>query len=545
MQNPNDPHVQALLDELTEHSYLVRQKEIAKLLEPYSDSVIPIFVERLDYQGEKYYMDDNAIVMLVILADHRGILPLLRHIEKEGGWPKNIFSLLRETLREKDDRTQKKVTESMIQYLDEGPKIPVPEPDDPVAKGKWFDDWVDYLKQKSGVTEFDEETQKLADEAKERWIQPRDPSLLKEDKFPQYLRVLIEVIDTISEFGASHDPRFEALLSRYIKEHDFDSLITQHALSALGRINPDQADTFLRELSASQGDDLEKIDVRVVSTAWDHGRESCFFNICIQEENQPEWQDRPFLFFHEKGSVFFLARGKEEYKWFAGLAENKSEAIQAAIEYLERWHEHIQTMNEIEGYTYTRVHHDEKYSNLVELLEKHLDLDRWGFKQSYISPKHYPTVIYDSEWCRVKFVLNSGDRYGPDELGVYYGRLHAISNDSFMVFDGEKCWCWHWDFYFLPFLDGVSPQEKAKKYIYSPVIEKYRKSELAQQLSPGPAWGIGKQAAIWEHYGQRLFDLFDLRKPEPWEQYNEFIRELYTIKDRRSFAGHPPMDRIC
>jgi len=49
---------------------------------------------------------------------------------------------------------------------------------------------------------------------------------------------------------------------------------------------------------------------------------------------------------------------------------------------------------------------------------------------------------------------------------------------------------------------------------------------------------------IWEHYGKRLFELFDLRQPNLWEQYRGFLKEFYDIKGRISFIK-PAMDKVC
>ena len=35
---------------------------------------------------------------------------------------------------------------------------------------------------------------------------------------------------------------------------------------------------------------------------------------------------------------------------------------------------------------------------------------------------------------------------------------------------------------------------------------------------------------IWEHYGQKLFDIFYLRKPELWEKYVQFHNEIKRIR---------------
>ena len=34
-----------------------------------------------------------------------------------------------------------------------------------------------------------------------------------------------------------------------------------------------------------------------------------------------------------------------------------------------------------------------------------------------------------------------------------------------------------------------------------------------------------QQAMIWEHYEQRFFELFDLRRPDLWDDYIGFLKE--------------------
>jgi hypothetical protein len=34
---------------------------------------------------------------------------------------------------------------------------------------------------------------------------------------------------------------------------------------------------------------------------------------------------------------------------------------------------------------------------------------------------------------------------------------------------------------------------------------------------------------IWEQYGQKLFDIFDLRNPELWEDYVQFHNEIKRL----------------
>jgi len=196
-----------------------------------------------------------------------------------------------------------------------------------------------------------------------------------------------------------------------------------------------------------------------------------------------------------------------------------------------------------------------KYKELTRLLERIFNFKRWGFRQSYsfISPKYLPYVIYDSECCRIKFSLGTGDIPGAYEMSISYGRLHAPDSEAVIIWKGEKCHCWHNVFHALDFLDGLSPQEavdrlRIQKQWPKPV-EEFSQSEFWKKLLVDrlPERSARLHAAIWEYYGQRLFDLFDLRRPELWEEYSLFISGYYKILNRKPMPGNPfpSEDKIC
>ena len=196
-----------------------------------------------------------------------------------------------------------------------------------------------------------------------------------------------------------------------------------------------------------------------------------------------------------------------------------------------------------------------RFQKLNQLLEQFLPLTRWGFQESYshILAEYRLYVIYDSEWCRVRFSLGGGDQYFGDELSISYGKLHAPNDKNYMIFKGEDCWCWHSVLNALDFLDGTTPQQAVDRLQANGqwpwVAEHFRQSELAQNLKYNhPEWLIRMHSAIWSHYGKRLFELFDLRRPDLWEQYTRFIREYYRIKGIPApIPGYsaPPYDKIC
>ena len=57
-------------------------------------------------------------------------------------------------------------------------------------------------------------------------------------------------------------------------------------------------------------------------------------------------------------------------------------------------------------------------------------------------------------------------------------------------------------------------------------------------------YSLRYHAAIWDYYGNRLFELFDLRQPELWEQYTQFVKEFYD-RHRHSPNIQPPLDKVC
>ena len=51
-------------------------------------------------------------------------------------------------------------------------------------------------------------------------------------------------------------------------------------------------------------------------------------------------------------------------------------------------------------------------------------------------------------------------------------------------------------------------------------------------------------AEIWEHYGQSLFEIFDLCCPNLWDEYSHFIKEYFSIKGLNPNII-PSEDQIC
>jgi hypothetical protein len=187
-----------------------------------------------------------------------------------------------------------------------------------------------------------------------------------------------------------------------------------------------------------------------------------------------------------------------------------------------------------------------EFPGFIQMLEQNLDFNRWGFTRFFSGVgKYSPIVVYASDACRVMFAWELADiRDGLAIIHVYYGRLHAPADDSIISWNGQKCYCWHQVEKALYFLDGFSPSDAAKhKFRLPSVIEQFRDS--SQNSWTQQEYMAKMHAAIWKHYGQRLFDLFDLRQSSLWEQYSLFVAEYERLDPGFFLAGYPSQDKIC
>jgi hypothetical protein len=195
---------------------------------------------------------------------------------------------------------------------------------------------------------------------------------------------------------------------------------------------------------------------------------------------------------------------------------------------------------------YVLQRYKESQKELIERAETHLNLLQRGFHVSFQAEESI-NIIFDSEWCRLDISQqHPSQNIRDDILYVSYGRLHAPNEEAYMMLNGEKYHCWHETrFLCLFFLDGSSPYDVESEFDSVPLIKKYRESEEGSRLrSEYPSeFGLRLQALIWEQYGQRLFDLFDLRRPDLWDAYRDFLEKFFKHKNWHPFSkikGMPP-----
>ena len=181
---------------------------------------------------------------------------------------------------------------------------------------------------------------------------------------------------------------------------------------------------------------------------------------------------------------------------------------------------------------------------MTRIAHSYLNLASWGFNESYRSAKP-EILIYDSEWCRVKLIWGGWDYLGGNSIHIRYGRLHAPNEKVTMFWSGEECRCWHDFNQVLHFLDGRAPAEAAKLRYSHPITAPFYEESFRQEFHRRqPEWLAQMHVTIWQHYGTRFFELFDVCRPELWDQYRQFLKEVYDIEGR-SPAIKPPLDKVC
>ena len=195
---------------------------------------------------------------------------------------------------------------------------------------------------------------------------------------------------------------------------------------------------------------------------------------------------------------------------------------------------------------------EEVKNAFIRLLEENLEIERWNFRLTFtkfIKPKSIK-LIYDSEWCRVKFMFSRMHFPETDKLLIDYGRLHAPDEELFMTWKGEGCRCWHNILDPLRFLDGLTPAEayaQARGGEQLPLLVRdFRASKIGKQLLAEypPKATIVLQSRLWGHYGESLFELFDLRLPDLWKEYRGFLKEYYSLLGLKSDYGLP-YEYVC
>lgn len=173
--------------------------------------------------------------------------------------------------------------------------------------------------------------------------------------------------------------------------------------------------------------------------------------------------------------------------------------------------------------------HEQEYESFLDSINKNIDLERWGFVQTYssIDKEKLPfVVIYDTHQCRVRFEYYKPDLGGVSheirEVEILYGRLHTASDSRvFLYKENKSIRYWHSIYYYIiKFLDGMPPEDVMyTTKDHSPILQEFKELSTTKLHNK-----------IWEYYGRRFFDLFDVRNPELWEKYVNYFNEVKRLK---------------
>lgn len=196
----------------------------------------------------------------------------------------------------------------------------------------------------------------------------------------------------------------------------------------------------------------------------------------------------------------------------------------------------MDTLNEANKEMYSDVISNE-FPKLLPMFNQHLDLARWGFNLTHsgVFPQYLPYIVYQSEQCKIRFRWVQDRPYESPTVLMDYGRLHAPEDQEAVLWNGKECRCWHFSGTLVTFLEERSPVEIESSEFGMPlIIHEFMEQYDRQPSKPAQEYHVQLNAHIWTTYGQRIFDLLDVRRPESWEAYRVFLKSYYTHQEEQN-----------
>ncbi len=180
------------------------------------------------------------------------------------------------------------------------------------------------------------------------------------------------------------------------------------------------------------------------------------------------------------------------------------------------------------------------FSELIQTVENYQPMKDWGLtlnaKQEG-NPESW--LVYKSQWCKMKIHLRRDfhQQMSEDTVTIYYGRVHALDDSVTMEHEGQmySCWLRSGDLKLVySFLDRQSPEEAFKSRFDIPqwrsdFFDRAEKSENEVLRKPGGS-NLEFEKAIWDQYGLRFFELLDIRRPDLWDGYINFLKEYAKLE---------------
>ncbi|MFZ5883423.1 MAG: hypothetical protein ACOYYI_06575 [Chloroflexota bacterium] len=188
-------------------------------------------------------------------------------------------------------------------------------------------------------------------------------------------------------------------------------------------------------------------------------------------------------------------------------------------------------------------------SYVLNVANQYLPLRDFEFHETY---RDEEILILSSDECKISFHVSweahPYNHYdGEYALSIYYGRLHAHDRLLMMKWAGEICECWldlSWH-RVLEYVDYAFQQRQRPEL--SQLVGRWR--EVQDTFPDHIHWYISLTAEIWKWYAPELFHLFDLRRPELWEQYRAWLKARYIAEGRKEEEderkGIIPYYRVC
>ena len=464
-----------------------RLLEVVDAIEPYRDDVILALIEALNLPKNKTLsLHKNTLYVLKQIGDHNAVLLLMENFNDYVERFDFSFTRVLDAIAAREgEKTERLIVERYVDYL-----IYI----DNFAKDR-------------------------------RW-------------YKTSLNV-IAVLSSLKKARYLNDPRLSNILEKYIEEIDLFGedarnlsmfvLAKNDEKKALEIIN-DSAEPLPEAIIAAP-----QISRVVVNQIRDNAN-FAYITVSVKNQKSSPFEETSYLFEYEKPILLHLKRGTQEYQFatLVGREENIDEAARIAQQYIKK---NLPTWQPPKN----------EFQECLNILTKHLNFESLGFQQIYIDPGKYPTIIYQSKLCKVRFnFTGSGQQHDHHTyLNVSYGRIHAPNNGSFLLVDKEERWSWHDDRFVLNFIDGLSPEESVKQKYASRIKDQYRETDLAsslQNLSPAE-WTVGMVSYIWNEYDRRLFEVFSVENIDLWERYNLFVNEMYAI-EKPDLYGLPPYNKI-
>ncbi len=353
---------------------------------------------------------------------------------------------------------------------------------------------------------------------------------------------IIPVLSSIKKSNSLGGPRLPSILEKYIEEtgtlRETNLEAYNLALFILAKIEINKAIEIINYNTVSTPEvasaALEFSSIAISQNS--RNANSAYITITVKNQENSPFEETPYLFEFEKPLVLFLKSGTQDYQFatLVGREESQNNAVRIAQQYIKK------NLNRCKP-------PKNEFQECLSILTKYLNFENFGFQQSYIELGRYPTIIYHSKWCKVRFSFKgSGQQHDHETyVDISYGRLHAPNNGSFLLIDKEEHWSWHNDTHVLNFIDGLLPAEAIKNNHMPRIKDQYRKSDLSASLqSRSPAeWTVGMVAFIWKEYDKKLFDVFNIENQDLWQRYQVFLNEIYAI-EKPDHYGLPPYNKI-